>query len=364
MTHEPPLILPTENFHVKINTLIFCDHSHYMSTITLTPSNVSFDTLPNEPILMAAKRQNLNLPHSCQSGNCGACKATVVSGEFNLGDYKERALSKQERAEGKVLLCQTTAQADMVVSMPEYLGADAPQVKTFPVRVKSIDIRDDVAVLQLAMPANNQFTFWPGQYLDVLLKDNQTRSYSIASAPSQTEFVELHIRQQPDGLFSNIVFGGLQEKAIFRVKAPLGTFTLAKDSHKPKIFMATGTGFAPIKSMLQSLIDTSINQKIAVYWGVRTEAGLYDLAEAEALIAQLPNAQLIPVLSQASASDAWQGRTGYVQDAVLTDFTDLSDYEVYACGSPNMIEAAQLKLTIEGKLAAEAFYSDAFTPSI
>ncbi|MBP6344332.1 MAG: 2Fe-2S iron-sulfur cluster-binding protein [Neisseriaceae bacterium] len=335
-----------------------------MSTITLTPSNISFDTLPNEPVLMAAKRQNLNLPHSCQSGNCGACKATVVSGSFNMGDYKERALSAEERAQGKVLLCQTTATEDMVVSMPEFLGADAPQVKTFPVRVKAIDIRADVAVLQLALPANNQFTFWPGQYLDVLLKDNQTRSYSIATAPSQSEFIELHIRQQPDGLFSNIVFGGLQEKAIFRVKAPLGTFTLAKDSHKPKIFMATGTGFAPIKSMLQSLIDTSINEKITVYWGARSLNGLYDLAAAQALIAQLPNATLIPVLSQAPETDAWQGRTGYIQDAVLTDFTDLSDYEVYACGSPSMIEAAQLKLTVEGKLATDAFYADAFTPSV
>ncbi len=235
-----------------------------MSTITLTPSNIRFDTLPNEPVLMAAKRQDLNLPHSCQSGNCGACKATVVSGDFSMGECKERALSAEEREQGKVLLCQVTAQTDMVVDLPEFLGADAPQVKTFPVRVKSIALHHDVAVLQLALPANNQFTFWPGQYLDVLLKDNQSRSYSIATAPTETEYLELHVRQQPNGLFSNIVFGGLQEKAIMRVKAPLGSFTLAKDSNKPKIFMATGTGFAPIKSMLSTLIHTHSSEKIIV----------------------------------------------------------------------------------------------------
>ncbi|MBP6563238.1 MAG: 2Fe-2S iron-sulfur cluster binding domain-containing protein [Neisseriaceae bacterium] len=335
-----------------------------MSTITLTPSNVSFDTLPNEPLLMAAKRQNLNLPHSCQSGNCGACKATVVSGDFSMGEYKERALSAEEREQGKVLLCQVTAHADMVVDLPEYLGADAPQVKTFPVRVKSIAVHQDVAVVQLAMPANNQFTFWPGQYVDVLLKDNQSRSYSIATAPSQTDYIELHIRQQPDGLFSNVVFGGLQEKAIFRIKAPLGSFTLAKDSQKPKIFMATGTGFAPIKSMLQSLINAEATQQITVYWGVRTKQALYDLAAAEALISQLPHATLVPILSQPLAEDNWQGRRGYIQDAVLADTPDLSGHEVYACGSPSMIEASQTKLTTEGNLAQNAFYADAFTPSI
>ncbi len=332
-------------------------------TVSLAPDQTAFSVNENEPILAAAKRQNLNLPHSCQNGICGQCKAQLVDGEVVQGTHAELALSAEEAAQGKILMCCCTAKSDVVLKVPGYNGADAPPVKTLPARVFGIDFKHDVAIVTLALPKAPPFVFWAGQYIDLLLKDNQTRSYSIANSPAHAETLELHIRKRDGGLFSGMLFGeeaSVKEKAILRIRGPLGTFTL-QDSSKPIIMLATGTGFAPIRSLLQHLIDSGSSRSVHLYWGARKQDDLYRLQEAADLIARLPDARFTPVLSR--PDDGWCGARGYIQAHVAADYSDLSDYEVYACGSSDMIENAQKHLEAERSLPPEAFFSDAFSPA-
>lgn len=333
-------------------------------TVTLVPDHATFSVEAGEPILSAAKRQNFNLPHSCQSGICGQCKAEVVSGDVAQGVHAELALSSEEAAQGKILMCCTTLNGDVTLKIPGYNGASAPPVKTFPTRVASVDYIGDVAVLTLSLPKAPPFQFWAGQYIDILLKNGQTRSYSIAGSPNQPETLTLHIAKREGGLFSAMLFGeeaSIQEKTILRVRGPLGTFTL-QESDKPIIFMATGTGFAPIASILRQLADNGSNRTVHLYWGVRHESGLYDFQTASDLIARLPNARFTPVLSR--PDESWQGATGYVQTQVAADYPDLSGFEVYACGSPQMIESAKELLQQQCSLPEEAFFSDAFVSAV
>ena len=332
-----------------------------LHTVTLAPDQTAFTVNEGEPILTAAKRQNLNLPHSCQNGICGQCKAQLIDGKVEQGTHAELALSTEEAAEGKILMCCCTAQSDVQLKVPGYNGAAMPPVKTLPARVFSIDFQHDMAIVKLALPKAPPFVFLAGQYIDLLLKDNHTRSYSIANSPGHAEMIELHIRRREGGLFSGMLFGEsatVKEKAIMRIRGPLGTFTL-QENDKPIIMMATGTGFAPIKSLLQHMIDTGSRRSVHLYWGARKEADLYRLQEAAGLIAQLPDARFTPVLSR--PDEGWCGARGYIQAHVAADYSDLSDYEVYACGATEMVEGAQKHLEAERGLPPEAFFSDAFS---
>ena len=330
-------------------------------TVTLAPDHTAFTVETGEPILAAAKRQNLNLPHSCQNGICGQCKAEVLSGQVQQGSHAELALSSEEMAEGKILMCCSTAQSDVALKVAGYNGAGAPPVKTLPARVAGIEFLHDVALLKLALPKAPPSVFWPGQYIDILLRDNHVRSYSMANHPANADILELHIRKHEGGLFSNMLFGeaaSVKEKAILRIRGPLGTFTL-QESEKPVIMLATGTGFAPIKSLLRHMIAIGSRRPVHLYWGARHEADLYQLQEAADLIAELPDARFTPVLSR--PSESWAGARGYIQQHVLTDYADLSAFEVYACGSSKMIMGAQQVLEQERGLPKNAFFSDAFT---
>ncbi|MFC3874845.1 2Fe-2S iron-sulfur cluster-binding protein [Neisseria musculi] len=333
-------------------------------TITLAPDNAAFTAEAGEPVLNAAKRQGLNLPHSCQSGICGQCKAELVGGEVAQGAHAELALSAEEAAQGKILMCCAVPQSDIVLKVPGYNGAAMPPVKTFPARVASVVYQHDVAVLTLALPKAPPFTFLAGQYIDILLKNGQVRSYSIANSPAQAEALELHIRRRAGGLFSEMLFSEnalIQEKVILRVRGPLGTFTL-QESGKPAILMATGTGFAPICSILRQMAENGDTRTVHLYWGARHEVDLYCLQQAADLVSRLPDARFTPVLSR--QNDNWQGAQGYIQAHVAADYPDLSGHEVYACGSPGMIEAARQQLVEQCGLPVDAFFSDAFSPAV
>ena len=329
--------------------------------ITLSPSNNAFSVEANENILAAAKRQGLNLPHSCQNGICGQCKAQVLGGEVIQGEHTEQALNTAESAAGKILMCCSTLRSDAILKVPGYNGDNMPPVKTLPSRVISIELINHVAIMKLALPTAPPFVFLAGQYIDLLLPDNNTRSYSIANSPAQTGFIELHVRYRKGGLFSEMLFSGsLKEKAILRIRAPLGTFTL-NHSEAPMILMATGTGFAPMQSLLQHLIDTGSQRRIHLYWGARHLEDLYALEVANSLIKALPNARFTPLLSK--STENWRGVTGYVQEHVIQDYPDLSTHEVYACGSEKMIESAQPALQQQCGLPSAAFFSDALSPA-
>ena len=331
-------------------------------TITL-PDQTTFTANDGETVLAAAARQNLNLPHSCKSGACGQCRAELVSGDIQMGEHSEQALSEAEKVQGKILMCCTTAQSDISINIPGY-NANALPVRTLPARIESIVFKHDVALLKLALPKAPLFAFYAGQYIDLLLPGNISRSYSIANSPDQEGILELHIRRRENGVCSEMIFGSepkVKEKGIVRIKGPLGSFTLQEDSDKPIILLATGTGYAPIRSILLDLIRQNSSRAVHLYWGARHQDDLYALEEAQELTGRLKNARFTPVLSK--ADDGWQGEKEYVQTATAKDYPDLSGYEVYACGSVTMIESAKSVLTAQCNLPETAFYSDAFSPA-
>ncbi|MDO4641138.1 MAG: FAD-binding oxidoreductase [Neisseria sp.] len=332
-------------------------------TVSLADSNICFTVESQEPILAAAKRQNLNLPHSCQSGICGQCKAEVVSGEVVQNQHTELALSEEEQAAGQILMCCTTAQSDIVLNIPGF-DADAPPVRILPARVNSVEYVHDVAIVTLALPKAPPFAFRAGQYIDILLKNNQVRSYSLASHSATPGNLELHIRQREGGLFSSMLFGenpSVKTGAIMRIRGPLGNFTLRKNSQAPLLLLATGTGFSPIKSILRYLIDNDAERNVHLYWGARHEADLYQIEAAAELIGKMPNARFTPVLSQ--PHEDWQGKHGYIQNHILADYSDLSAYEVYACGAPAMISDVRQQCESQQNLPHGSFFSDAFSPA-
>jgi CDP-4-dehydro-6-deoxyglucose reductase len=329
--------------------------------ITIKPSNHTYNSEKDETILDSALREGFTIPYGCRNGACGSCKGKVLEGSVNYGEYQESALSDAEKAEGYALFCCATPLSDLVIECREVGGIKEIPVKTLPCRVQSIEkVSDDVAILSLKLPANEEFKFLAGQYIDILLKGGKRRSFSIANAPHDNEFLQLHIRHVAGGEFSDYVFNQMEAKAILRFEGPLGTFFLREDSDKPIILLATGTGFAPIKGIIDHALHSGINREMVLYWGGRTLKDLYMVEHAIKWQQEHKNITVIPVLSQTAPEDNWQGRTGHVQDAALKDFGNLGGYQVYACGQPKMVEDAHKLFTANG-LPDEEFFSDAFT---
>nr|WP_294867822.1 CDP-6-deoxy-delta-3,4-glucoseen reductase [uncultured Pseudogulbenkiania sp.] len=328
--------------------------------VKVLPSGHTFQVDDHETILEAALRHGVGLPYGCRDGACGACKGKVLEGEVCQDGYQEKALPEQERVQGYALFCCAKPQGDLTIEVREVTGIGDIPVKTLPCRVEKIEKLHDVAVLKLKLPVSERLQFHAGQYIDILMKDGKKRSFSIANAPHDDAFLELHIRHQPGGSFSEYVFTQMKEREIMRFKGPLGTFFLREDSDKPIVFVASGTGFAPIKGIVEHALHSGITRSMVFYWGARTKADLYMADLAEQWQASNANFTYIPVLSEALSEDNWTGRTGFVHQAVLDDFDDLSGHQVYACGAPVMVEAAHRSFTRELGLPEDEFFSDAF----
>ena len=328
--------------------------------VQIQPSGQHFAVEAGETILEAGLRQGVTLPYSCKNGACGACKGKVLSGEVTHRAYQPQALSAAEAAEGMALLCCAEAQTDLSVAV-RVVGAvgDIP-VKTLPCRVEKLEKIHDVAVLSLKIPVTERLQFLAGQYIDILMKEGKHRSFSLANAPYADGLLELHIRHMPGGTFSDHVFNTLKEKDLLRFRGPLGSFFLREDGDTPMLFIASGTGFAPVKAMIEQLLHSGCSRKMVLYWGARTRDDLYLNALPEGWQAAHPQFSYVPVLSEPLASDNWTGRTGLVHEAVLADHADLADWQVYACGAPVMVEAAHTHFTGQRNLPKDAFFSDAF----
>jgi CDP-4-dehydro-6-deoxyglucose reductase len=329
----------------------------------IQPSGHSFPIEPHETILEAALRHGYTLPYSCRDGVCGTCKGKVVTGQVDYGKYQDSTLSETEKAAGMALFCCATPLSDLVLECREMTAVSDIPVRTIPCRVQKMEKpAPDVMVLSLKLPANERLQFLAGQYIDILLKDEKPRSFSLANAPHDDEFLELHIRNITGGTFTHHVFEVMKERDILRFKGPLGTFFLREDSDKPIIFVASGTGFAPIKAIIEHALYIGIKRPMHFYWGARTLADLYMLEKARQW--EKDGIRFTPVLSDALLEDNWQGRTGFVHQAVLDDYSDLSGYEVYTCGAPVVVEAAHRDFTAQRGLPDDAFFSDAstFTP--
>jgi CDP-4-dehydro-6-deoxyglucose reductase len=345
--------------------LTLADSPASVRTVRLEPSGHTFSVEPGETLLEAALRQNIGLPYGCRNGACGACKGVLRAGELVYGDYQERALHPAERAAGKALTCCTRPVGDIVFEVRELAGAKDLAIRTMPCRVERIDKRaDEVAILYLKLPTGERLQFLAGQYIDILLKEGKRRSFSLANAPHDDQFLELHVRRTPGGAFSKWVFDEMKERTILRFEGPLGTFFLREDSDKPMLFVAGGTGFAPIKAQIEHAFHHGVDRQMVLYWGVRSLRDLY-LPELPARWREEhPNFSFVPVLSDPLPEDAWPGRTGFVHQAVLDDFDSLAGYQVYACGAPAMTDLARQTFVERKGLPEDEFYCDAFTPSV
>lgn len=336
-------------------------------SITVQPSGRTFSAEPNETLLAAGIRQGIGLPYGCKDGACGSCKCKKLTGQVVHGTHQSKALSADEEAAGYVLTCCATATSDVVLESRQVTEAGAFPIKKMPVRVTSLTRASaDVMVLQLQLPASEPFQYHAGQYVEFILRDGSRRSYSMATAPhlqATQPGMELHIRHMPGGLFTDQVFGTMKEKDILRIEGPYGSFFLREDSDKPIVLLASGTGFAPIKAILQHMQFKGIQRPTTLYWGGRRPADLYQRAWIEAQCAQMPQLRYVPVVSDALPEDQWHGRTGFVHQAVLEDTPDLSGHEVYACGAPVVVASARRDYLAAG-LPEDAFYADAFTSAL
>jgi len=333
-----------------------------MHTVTLQPSGHVFHVEDGETVLAAALRQGFILPYGCKNGACGTCKGRLLAGNVDYGVYQRKALTDSELTEGKALFCQAKPLTDVVIEARTIGAAKDIPVKTLPCRVQKLErLADDVIVMYLKLPANERLQFLAGQYLEFLLKDGSRRSFSMANAPHDDEFLQLHVRHVPGGKFTDHVFGKMKERDILRFEGPQGTFFLREDSERPIVFVASGTGFAPIKSILETAFNKGIARQMTLYWGGRRPKDLYlnDLPAKWA--AEHPNFRYVPVVSDALPEDGWTGRTGFVHVAVLEDFPDLSGHQVYACGVPVMVEAARRDFIGRCGLPEDEFYADSFT---
>ena len=335
--------------------------------ITVQPSGRSFVANADETLLTAGIRQGIGLPYGCKDGACGSCKCKKLSGQVTHSAYQPKALSDDELAAGYVLTCCASASSDVVLESRQVTDESAYPIKKLPVRVSALERASaDVMVVTLQLPANDTFKYHAGQYVEFLLRDGSRRSYSMASAPhlqADKPMMELHIRHMPGGKFTDHVFGGMKEKEILRIEGPYGSFFLREDSDKPIVLLASGTGFAPIKAILQHMQHQGITRPVALYWGGRRPADLYQSAWLEAQCAAMPNLRYVPVVSNAQPEDQWTGRTGFVHQAVLQDTPDLSGHQVYACGAPVVVASAQRDYLAAG-LPDEEFFADAFTSEL
>ena len=330
--------------------------------VTLRQSGRQFQVEPDEAVLLAALRQGIGLPYGCKNGACGSCKGTVVSGEVEQAPHSSSALSNDEKTRGMALLCCATAKGDLTVDIREVAGVGDIQVKKLPCRVNALERKaGDVIELKLQLPANERLQYLAGQYIEFILKDGKRRSYSMASPPHHEGPIELHVRHMPGGTFTDHVFGTMKERDILRFEGPLGTFFLREDSEKPIVLLASGTGFAPIKAIIEHAVFKNLNRPMTLYWGGRRKLDQYMMDMAEQWAKDVPNFSFVPVLSEPDASDAWIGRTGFVHRAVIEDLPDLSAYQVYACGAPVMVESAQRDFTSHHRLPEDEFYADSFT---
>ena len=330
-------------------------------SITNKRNNTTFVVNDKETILDAALRDNRVYPYGCRSGVCGACKCTLVSGRVDYGVYEDFALPDEERAQGKVLICQAKPLEDVVLDVEEIVTGANIQIKTLPCRVRQIDrLAQDVIRLFLTLPKTQEFNFIAGQYIDILLRDGQRRSFSLANLPQHAtgQGLELHIRNVPDGHFTSRVFGSLKERDLLRFEGPFGAYILQSEADTPIIMVAGGTGFSPIKGLIESAMERNPEQSIHLFWGARDEQDLYLDGLVRQWLDTWPNLKYTPVLSD-SASASWQGESGFVHDAVCRTYDRFELFDVYASGPPIMIDCVRDSL-LENGMQPERFYFDSF----
>jgi len=329
-------------------------------TIRVPATGHEFTAEAKETILEAAIRQGVGLPYGCRNGACGKCAGEVLAGKTAYDTKSLRALAKKEFENGKTLFCQARAVSDLEIKVREIVKNIDIEIKTLPCRVEKMQLlTHDIMKLQLKLPETERLQFMAGQYLEILLKDGKRRAFSIANAPHNDKFIELHIRHVPDGHFGDFVFDGLKEKSLLRIEGPLGSYFLREDSLRPIILMGGGTGFAPLKGMLEHLFYTKQKRQVHLFCGARAKQDLYMDEMAQQWLLQYNNLKYTAVLSEPLEQDNWQGEIGYVHESVVEQYPDLSAFDVYLSGPPPMVKAG-MDLFYENGLPETQIFSDSF----
>lgn len=331
--------------------------------ISCLPVEMAFEAAADESILAAALRAGVMLPHSCKTGLCGTCRVRVVDGRVDFDVAKARGLSRHDRDEGHVLLCQTRAVSDVTIECSLVEETRDVPVRRVAARVVGVDpLADDVRRIRLALPEGERLDFVAGQHMNVVLSGGVRRCVFLANTPSGGDReLEMHLRNY-GGVLSKYVFESIKDGDLMRMEGPLGTFVLRGGSDRPLLFVASGTGFSPVKSMIETLIARRSGRPMALYWGGRRPSDLY-LHELAGRWRDEAGLAYVPVVSDGQAADAWQGRTGFVHQAVMDDFDDLSGHDVYVCGTPAMVDAARRDFIGARGLPSRQFFADAFQPA-
>ena len=331
--------------------------------VVLQPSGKRFMVQEGSTILKAGHDADIPLPYSCRAGACRTCRGLILEGEVDYGHVHPTYLPIEEREQGYALLCQAQPLSNLVVEVQELDIMGSIRARVCPARVMEMRrVTPDVMVIRLKLPMNEDVQFLAGQFVEFVLSNGERRAYSIASAPSISGVtsIELHVRHTPGGLFTDYVFDGMQVHDLVRMEVPLGTFFLREDSDKPLVLLASGTGFAPMKSILEYARQKQISRPMTLYWGGRTRADLYEMDWVERYAAANAGFQFVPVLSEASPACGWNGRTGFAHVAVMEDLPDLSRHQVYACGAPIVVESAKRDFAAQCGLPLQEFFADSF----
>ena len=327
--------------------------------VSVPATGHEFTCEDGESILDAALRAGVGLPYGCRNGTCGRCSGELLSGD--IGYLKElRTYAQLEVDNGKTIFCQACARSDLEIAVQEITQSADIEVKTMPCRVEHMRLLShDVMELKLKLPESERLLFLAGQYIEIMLKGDKRRAFSIANAPHNDEFIELQIRHVPDGHFGDYLFNEMKEKTLMRIEGPLGSYYLREDSDRPIILMGGGTGYAPLKGMLEHAFFVGMDRPIHLYCGVRAKRDLYMHDQALEWAGQYDNLTYTPVLSDPQTEDAWEGDVGFVHEKVVEDHPDLSNYDVYMSGPPPMIKAG-MDLFYERGLPETQIFSDSF----
>ncbi|MCK9537562.1 2Fe-2S iron-sulfur cluster-binding protein [Dokdonella sp.] len=326
--------------------------------VILASNGKRFSVLPGETVLEAARRSGLALPYSCLAGVCGSCKATLLEGACVYPRNPPSALSAAEQSRRQILLCQAVPASDLVIAVREVPAVNDFRPRTLTLRVIDKSLLGDEVVRLLLLPARGErLRRLPGQYLDVLLADGKRRAFSIANAPHDNDRVELHVRRVAGGGFTGRVFNDLAPGDQLRVEAPLGTLVPREDSERPLLMIAGGTGFAPIKALVEHFVLLGTRRPISLYWGVRDAADLYLPGLPARWAREVPGFRFVPVVSDPERTEGLRG--GLVHEAVLEDLPDLSAFDVYMAGPPSMIDAGR-RAFVDAGLPEERLFYDSF----
>lgn len=326
--------------------------------ITIAGSDAGFDCAPTQSVLDAALAAGIALPYSCRKGVCGSCAGRVAAGEVT--SLQGAAIRNDASPPGQLLLCACAPQSDLVIEPSSWKRLEPGARKTFTAKVYSHERVADVSLLRLRLPAGQRARFEAGQYLQVHLDDGSMRSYSMANPPQESDGVMLHVRHVPGGRFTQRL-ETLAPGDALTITLPFGQATPAADDLRPLVLVAGGTGFAPVKSILDDMARRKVQRPITLIWGAREAAGLYLPSAIDKWRRQWPQLRYVPALSEALDTHLPDAFAGRVDAALRAHCPDLAGHVLHCCGAPAMVDAVRATAMAAG-LAPADFHADAFVP--